>query len=205
MIGESIFFAIEKDVVGYASTVTSENSTEKLPKSTLGYAAMKSELDKIIPPDLDEFKKQKWESANAKILFMLSKCIDQLDREHVEPFDTAKEQWSSLQQKYNKVSAVTKRDDPKQITNFKFGFIDDLPVQMTISSAWSHIVSARSRVNESNPQMAATFIREVLFEYLTSGLPSSFDTVLQFLDANPSQDICEKLDILERNEKRFDL
>ncbi|KAI1006965.1 hypothetical protein K3495_g1255 [Podosphaera aphanis] len=51
--------------------------------------------------------------------------------------------------------------------------------------------------------MAATFTKQVPLEYLLYGLVSAYNTVLQPLDANPSHDVYEKLEILERNEKRL--
>ncbi|RKF83997.1 hypothetical protein GcM1_149004 [Golovinomyces cichoracearum] len=76
---------------------------------------------------------------------------------------------------------------------------------MTTPKAWAHLVSARGRIRESNLSMAVTFTKEVLLEYLLNSLPSSYNTILQTIDANPNQDVYEKLEILERNEKIFDL
>jgi hypothetical protein len=45
----------------------------------------------------------------------------------------------------------------------------------------------------------------LLFQYLLAGLPDSFKTLKQSLDANTSSDVYDKLEILERNEKEYDL
>ncbi|KAI1005445.1 hypothetical protein K3495_g2773 [Podosphaera aphanis] len=72
------FVAIGEDVVVYSSMtpqVSNDNVKEKLIESMVSDAAMKLELDKIISPDVDEFTKQKWDSANTNILFMLKNSI----------------------------------------------------------------------------------------------------------------------------------
>ncbi|KAI0997045.1 hypothetical protein K3495_g11140 [Podosphaera aphanis] len=84
MIEENIFIVFEKDVQS-ASTTSSDNITKKSSQSTLGYAVMKSELNKIIPPDLDEFKKQKWKSVAAEILSCLASVSTNLRESAFNP------------------------------------------------------------------------------------------------------------------------
>ncbi|POS82871.1 hypothetical protein EPUL_003570 [Erysiphe pulchra] len=76
---------------------------------------------------------------------------------------------------------------------------------MTFSSAWTYLVSMRQKIQDFNSEMAKNFTKEVLLEYLLSGLHISFDNILQSLDASVSLDPYEKLEILERNEKKYDL
>ena len=98
IIGEKIVFVITQTLVEYATKPSfppfSTDNTIPLADRTKedeqkedkkGFVAMKDTLDKIIPPGLDEAKQERYESAEAKILFMISKCIDQFDREHVKP------------------------------------------------------------------------------------------------------------------------
>ncbi|RKF77711.1 hypothetical protein GcC1_061035 [Golovinomyces cichoracearum] len=132
---------------------------------------MKDKITKVEINGLNEIKEQRWMSANAKVLFTLSKCIDQFDRELIDHFETAREQWDSLCLKYSKSSANSRKQDLHQITSFKFGMIDEAPVEMTIPAAWAHLVSARGRMRESNPSMAVNFTKEVLLEYRLNGLP----------------------------------
>jgi hypothetical protein len=222
MVGENVYFTMTKTLTEYATKPASrpspptsaDNTTassadskkeDKQKEDNRGFAAMKDALDKVIPPDLDEAKQEKYESAEAKVLFMIGKCIDQFDREHVKPFHTAKERWDSLYQKYSKTTPAARRDDLQQITGFKFGLLDGKSVDMTVSSAWAHLVSMRGRIHAANPDLARTFTKEVLFEYLASGLPSSFNVILQSLEGNSTADIYDKLDILETSEKKYDL
>jgi hypothetical protein len=218
MIGEKVYFAITKTLREYATKpsfppFSTDNTTlsadrtkeDEQEEDNKGFAAMKDTLDKIIPPGLDEAKQERYESAEAKILFMIGKCIDQFDREHVKPFHTAKERWDSLYQKYSKTTPAARRDDLQQITGFKFGLLDGTSVDMTVSSAWAHLVSMRGRIHAANPDLARTFTKEVLFEYLVNGLPSSFNVILQSLEGNSTADVFDKLDILETSEKKYDL
>ncbi|KAI0997586.1 hypothetical protein K3495_g10599 [Podosphaera aphanis] len=134
---------------------------------------MKDEITRIAITGLNETKEKRLEAANGRVLFTLSKYIDQFDRKLVDHFETAKEQWDSLYLKYSKSYATSRKQDLHQITGFKFGIIDDVPVDMTISTALAHLVSARRRIRESNPNMVATFTKEVLLDYLLNGLPPS--------------------------------
>ncbi|RKF80972.1 hypothetical protein GcM1_188034 [Golovinomyces cichoracearum] len=201
LIGENIFFVVEKNLEQYASETLPQVKTnikecKKDVEDTRGYAAMKDQITKVEINGLNEIKEQRWVSVNAKVLFTLSKCIDQFNRELLDHFETARE---------HKSSANSRKQDLHQITSFKFEMIDGAPMEMTIPEAWAHLLSARGRKRESNPSMAVNFTKEVLLEYFLNSLPLSHNTILQAIDANPNQDVYEKLEILERNEKIFDL
>lgn len=57
---------------------------------------MKDEISKVETQELNKMKLQRLESANAKIIFILSKCIDQFDRDLVDHLDTTKEHWDTI-------------------------------------------------------------------------------------------------------------
>jgi hypothetical protein len=70
-------------------------------------------------------------------MFVINKCVNDFDREHIRTHITAKAQWESLWGKYSKLTAAAKREDLQQITGFKFGYKDSKLVDMTISSTWA--------------------------------------------------------------------
>ncbi len=63
----------------------------------------------------------------------------------------------------------------------------------------------RGKIAAADTKLVETFDKETLFQYLLAGLPDSFKILKQSLDANTSSDVYEKLEILERNEKEYDL
>lgn len=90
-------------------------------EDTRGFAAMKDEITKVDIYSFSKIKVRRWVSANAKVFCTHSKCIDQIDRELVDHFQTAKEQWDSLFLKYSKSSANSRKQDLHQITNLSLG------------------------------------------------------------------------------------
>ena len=60
---------------------------------------------------LNSEKRQRYRATNAKVLFMLSKCIGTFDQNFVENNTTAKGQWDALKAKYSKMTSVTRRED----------------------------------------------------------------------------------------------
>lgn len=52
---------------------------------------MKDENTKVEIYGLSKIKEKVWVSANVKVLFIPSKCIDQFDREIVGHFETTRE------------------------------------------------------------------------------------------------------------------
>jgi hypothetical protein len=228
-IGESLDHAIEYTLIEYAGIIgDSPKSTQPTPSSSSSSqtASVSTPTDdltrgfamftvKPVPEPgsgrqtaqrvLNIEKRDKYRAAEAKIMFVLNKCIDDFDQEHIKPHTTAKARWESLWAKYSKITAAAKREDLQQITGFKFGYKDGKSVDMTISSAWAQLVSVRGKIAAADTKLAETFDLETLFQYLLAGLPDSFKTLKQSLDANTSSDVYDKLDILERNEKEYDL
>jgi hypothetical protein len=212
-IGEGLDHAIEYSLVDYASIIrdtsksSSSSSSTTTDDLTKGFA-MFTVRDKTREPAqqaLNIEKRDKYRAAEAKIMFVLNKCIDDFDQEYIEPHTTAKARWESLWAKYSKITAAAKREDLQQITGFKFGYKEGKPVDMTISSAWAQLVSVRGKIATADAKLAETFDLETLFQYLLAGLPDSFRTLKQSLDANTSSDVYDKLEILERNEREYDL
>lgn len=100
--------------------------------------------------------------------------------------ETAKDHRDTVLSTYNKSSAFSRKQDLHQITGFKFGVIDGVEIEISIPTAWAHLVSAKRRIWEFKPQMAATFTKEVILNYFLNELPKSYNIILQSLDANPN-------------------
>jgi Reverse transcriptase (RNA-dependent DNA polymerase)/gag-polypeptide of LTR copia-type len=215
MIGEGIDFAITKTLYDYAkddnsrATPSTASETTEQPENisniTRGFAMFNIKLDDEIGAILNPSKRQLHRAANAKILFMLSKCISVFDRQFVENHTTAKDQWEALKAKYSKMSPAAKREDLLRITGFKYGYEDGRSVQTDIQSAWAYLVSVKGKIATADPKLASTFDESTLFEYLLAGLPESFNTIQQTIESSLIHDTYEKLEILERGERKYNL
>jgi gag-polypeptide of LTR copia-type len=217
--GEGLSFTIEKTLIQYAgivkpistpSTSSQDSRSEggiSAEELTKGFAMFKIKTDREepAPETLNIEKREKYEAAEGKVMYVLNRCIDDFDQEHIRPHATAKLRWDTLFAKYNKVTAAAKRTDLQQITGFKFGYKDGKAVDMTINSAWSQLLSVRGKIAAADQKLAEAFDKETLFQYLLAGLPDSFRILKQSLDANTTSDVYEKLEILERNEREYDL
>ena len=177
------------------------NKTKGFAKFDLGIEGQGEPSDVILNPVM----RREFRAADAKVQFMLSKCIGEFDKEFVKPHTTAKAKWEALKAKYSKVTPTARREDLQQITGFEFGKLNGKPVDMTISSAWSHLVSVRGKIAVANPKLAETFSQETLFEYLLAGLPDSYNVIQQSLEGNTTADVYERLEVLERSELKYSL
>ena len=175
--------------------------------NTRGFAMfdIKTEVEGDTGEVLNSEKRQRYRAANAKVLFMLSKCIGTFDQNFVENNTTAKGQWDALKAKYSKMTSVARREDLQRITGFKFGWQDDKQIEMSIPSAWAYLVSVRGEIAVANPDLAKTFDQATLFEYLLAGLPESFSTVQQSLEGNTTVNIYKKLEVLEQSKRKYKL
>jgi len=80
----------------FTDNTPTSSSDGKKEEDNKGFTTIKGALEEIIPLGLDKAKQKKYKSAEARVLFMISKYIDQFDQEHVKPFYTTKERWDSL-------------------------------------------------------------------------------------------------------------
>ena len=76
---------------------------------------------------------------------------------------------------------------------------------MTISSAWSYLVSVRGKITITNLKLAETFSQETLFEYLLTGLPDSYNIIQQSLEGNTTTNVYKRLEVLKRSELKYSL
>lgn len=215
LIGESIDYVITKTLLEYAGIKTPVSSSSssfttanlQMEDITRGFAQLGVETK---PEDMNDGpmnveNHQKYRAANAKVMFMLSKCVGEFDQQFIEAHVNAKDQWDALKAKYSKTSPVAKREDLQQITGFKFGEKAGKPANMTISSAWAYLVSVRGKIAIADPKLACTFDEGTLFEYLLAGLPKSYMVIQQSLEGNTTANVYERLEILERSEGKYDL
>lgn len=216
IIGEGLDFVVTNTLSEYAkiqgsatplSTSSADTNKSIDGTNTRGFAMfdIKTEVEGDTGEVLNSEKRQRYRAANAKVLFMLSKCIGTFDQNFVENNTTAKGQWDALKAKYSKMTSVTRREDLQRITGFKFGWQDGKQIEMSIPSAWAYLVSVRGEIAVANPDLAKTFDQATLFEYLLAGLPESFSTVQQSLEGNTTADVYEKLEVLERSERKYRL
>jgi Reverse transcriptase (RNA-dependent DNA polymerase) len=210
LIGENIDFAITQSLFEYAGIKTPDSTSPtstntNVEEVTRGFAKLgidtKADDDRLYNAD----KYQKHRAADAKVQFMLSKCIGEFDRQHINAYSNAKDQWNALKAKYEKTTSVARREDLQQITGFKFGMRNGKSVEMTIQTAWTYLVSIRGKIAIADPKLASTFDLSTLFEYLLAGLPESFNVIQQSFEGNTTADVYEKLEILERSERKYDL
>jgi hypothetical protein len=216
--GKELDFAIELSLHEYASVagptpasssassaIPTPSSTTKPEELVSGFAKLSVTTD-IPRTVLNVEKAAKYKAASAKVMFLVDRCIGELDQELVEPYTNAKDRWQALWRKYSVLTPETKREDLKQITGFEFGKNrEGKDVDMTIDSAWTTLISVRGKVVAANPALSATFDEEMLFEYLVAGLPPSFDVVCQSLDGSLSMSVHEKLRALEKVERKYGL
>ena len=149
------------------------NKTKGFIQFDLGIEGQGEPSDVILNPVM----RREFRTVDTKVQFMLSKCIGEFDKEFVKPHTTAKAKWEALKAKYSKVTPTARREDLQQITGFEFRKLNGKPVDMTISSAWSYLVSVRGKITVTNSKLAETFSHETLFKYLLTSLPDSYNII----------------------------
>jgi Reverse transcriptase (RNA-dependent DNA polymerase)/gag-polypeptide of LTR copia-type len=141
-------------------------------------------------------KREKYEAAEAEVLYMISICIDETDEQFIEDFEGAKDKWNGLRAKYSKVRPQAARDQMKRITTFSLG-------DMTIDDAWTKLKELRRQVIAMDAKKKGTFTDENLFDYLLSGLPEEYATTCDVIDSQTNLDIPDKILILQKKEDRL--
>jgi hypothetical protein len=213
--GKELDFAIDQTLEEYAAiaapipTPTSADNKSGIstPTSDIshGFAKLSISSDKLTAV-MNIEKAAKYKAASAKIMFIINKCIDELDREFVRSHDNAKGRWDMLWKKYSVLTAQAKREDLQQITGFKYGKDKDgKDIDMSIDSAWTTLVAVRGRIVTANPKLAESFDEATLLDYLMAGLPENFNTTRQTLDSNPNLGVYNKLEILQKIETQYGL
>lgn len=188
-----------------AKSTTSSTPSDSTPissKDSVNDTAFKEEVSRlahVYGQNLD--KATKYKAASAKCMLKISKGIDDLDKDLVREYKTAKERWHTLWTKYSKTFPQDTRRFMQQITSFQYG-IDKSgkPVNMTIDEAWTILREARRRIAENDPDAGKVFGEKELLGFLMAGLPSEFDITCQTLDMQPSLDVNQKVDLLRRAE-----
>jgi len=75
------------------------------------------------------------------------------------------------------LTAQAKQEDLQQITGFKYSKDKDSnDVDMSIESAWTTLVAVRGKIVTTNPELAKSFDKAALLDYLMAGLLESFNT-----------------------------
>jgi hypothetical protein len=106
-IGKGLDHAIEYSLLEYAGIATpqlSSPSTETATTSTStddltrGFAmfTIKTESERATKQALNVEKKDKYRAAEGQVMFVINKCVDDFDREHIRAHTTAKARWESL-------------------------------------------------------------------------------------------------------------
>ncbi len=72
---------------------------------------IKTELEQATQQTLNIEKRDKYRAAEGQVMFVINKYVDDFNREHIRVYTTAKARWESLQGKYSKLTAITKRED----------------------------------------------------------------------------------------------
>lgn len=142
-------------------------------------------------------KRKEYKAASAKVLYTLSICIDEMDNEYIEDFNTATEKWEALKSKYGKIRPQAQREHVNKLTSFT------LEDGMTIEDAWTKIKELRRRVVDANPALKPAFPESQLFELLLAGLPDGYSVTRATLDAQTNLSVQDKLYILQKQEDQL--
>ncbi len=72
---------------------------------------IKTELEQATQQTLNIERRDKYRAAKGQVIFVINKYVDDFDREYIRAHIIAKARQESLQGKYSKLTATTKRED----------------------------------------------------------------------------------------------
>lgn len=127
---------------------------------------------------------------SASALFNIRRCIDTFDKDLINECQDNRSKWSALKAKYSKTKPKDVRDLKSEIVNWK------LKDGLSVEDSWVQLKEKRRRLAEAD--QASKISQSELFGYFLNGLPEEFDLTKDTIDAQPSLDVDQKLDILQR-------
>ncbi len=72
---------------------------------------IKTELERATQQTLNIKRRDKYRAAKGQVMFIINKYVDDFNREYIRTYIIAKARWESLQEKYNKITVIIKRED----------------------------------------------------------------------------------------------
>ncbi len=72
---------------------------------------IKTELERATQQTLNIERRDKYRATKGQVMFVINKYVDDFNRKHIRIYIIAKARQESLQEKYNKLIAITKRED----------------------------------------------------------------------------------------------
>jgi hypothetical protein len=163
---------------GASTPADSDAEGEKGKVRTKGEARINYEKQKTFIQD------------SASALFNIRRCIDTFDKNLISECQDNRSKWSALKAKYSKTKPKDVLDFKSEIVNWK------LKDRLSIEDSWVQLKKNRRRLAEAD--QAAKISQSELFGYFLNGLPEEFDPTKDTIDAQPSLDVDQKLDILQR-------
>jgi Reverse transcriptase (RNA-dependent DNA polymerase)/gag-polypeptide of LTR copia-type len=137
---------------------------------------------------------EKWSKAEAKIRYVLTICVDDIDSKALREFKTVKLGWEALWVKYSKIRPATAREDQIKLTNYQW------EESQTIDDAWIELKTLRRKVVNANPRLGDAYDEEALLQFLLPALPDEYAITVATLDAQPNLTVQDKLVALRNRE-----
>jgi hypothetical protein len=202
-IGESLDFVLQETEAQYTwiprtSTALTPQSTstsgtvEDITTGIQNLFKVKSAEDSAGCWNIE--RRAAYKAARAKVLYHITICIEETDKEFIKDFNEINQKWDKLRAKYEQSKPHATREDVRQITHFK------LKPDTTIDDVWTKLKEFRRRLVVGNPQLASGIKDKDLFEFLLDGLPEEYSITRSVLDAQVNLDVHEKLLVLQQQQ-----
>jgi hypothetical protein len=171
-------------------------STANTPTSEASIEDLQSSFQKL-GGTWNQDKREKYEADAAGVLYTVTICIDQFDKDHIDEFKTVQEKWNALRAKYSATLPAINRENLQKLTSF---VLED---GVSIENAWTRLHELRRRIVAQDASLKAVFDEKRLFQYLLASLPVEYTVTRDTLDAQPNLSLQERLAMLQAKEHRI--